>query len=260
MQKGTLFILIGIAIILVIGLGILYRMNVVSSTPKYMSQSCEYRLIINTNYVVPDDVENNPSRYQIRNFTLIIPLPHRNGKPLLLDNELTPEVFINKSVEEIRVNWTSPPLKIQPQVNYTIIVRNEIPMVQITGDSSSAISYFTMVFKESRDIEDGTPVEELQETMNTRTPLRNSTVFAPEKGCTPASASLCSYTFPVFISYDTDTNATLSIYSSVGCGNTWAEPFRWVGNSYSDIFDIDIKGPAHGWFGKGVAQGRKGDL
>ena len=241
-------IIITIVILLALGLGILYRMNVVASTPKYMSQSCEYKLTIETNYVVPKDIENNPSRYPIRNFTLIIPLPHRNERPLLLDNELTPEVFINKSVEEIRVNWTSPPLKISPQVNYTFIVRNGTQMVMIQSDSSATISDFTMRHKETRDLEDGTPVEELQETMNTRTPLRNSTVFAPYDGCIPASAPSCSYTVPVFVSYDADANATVKITSYLKCGNDWAEPFRWVGNAYWDIFSLEKKGPTQGWY------------
>lgn len=247
MQKGTIYFIIGIAIIVIIlGIG-LCLLDTGTQTPKSISQYCGYVLLIYTSNSGAGDTQTNSSLNSIRNITLLIPLPHRNGEPLVMDQKLTSELFRQYSIETIKGNATSS-FESTPPLDYVIISGNGTPMVQIKGDPGTTISSFRMEFKESRKVEDGTSLSELQRTLNTLMPLGNSSVFPLEEQCTSGSVSSCSYSMPVFVSFDTNSNTSLTIYSVIGCRNEWWHGSSWTGNSYGDHYRLDVKGSAHGWY------------
>lgn len=251
MQKVTLYfitIVIGVVLVFIIGLGIgmYYLFNIATPTPTYLSQSCEYDLYIYTNFAGPGDVHINSSDNPVRNITMGIPLPHRNGRPLILEKELTPELFQQRSVERLKGNTTTP-IERAPPFNYSFVVSNGTQMVMIQSAPGSTLNHFRMDFRERRELDDEIPLADLQKSLNTLVPLRNSTVFAPEE-CIPVTSSSCSYTLPVYFSYDTDPTTTMAISSAIHCSNDWAESPRWRWNSYTDRYGITIKGPAHGWY------------
>lgn len=233
MQKNIVYFIIGIVVIvLILGVG-LFLLNTGTQTPKSISQHCQYHITIHA---------DNP----IRNITFILPLPVRNGTPRVMNKELTPALLAENSVDTIWINGTS--LKSRPSLEYTFLAINGTQLVEVRGGPDDTISSFSTGMVEDEKVADSTAVNEFQKTLNTLTPQRNSSVFAPEEGCFPVTATSCSYTLPVYVSFDGDPLTNVMIISSVSCRNEWWGGYSWISNSYNDHYEFKVRGPVHKWY------------
>jgi len=193
----------------------------------------------------------------ITNVTFFIPLPVKNGMPmvgaLVLDQDLFRQE--NVSVEIVR----SP-----PGMNLT----NEYPLqnntawfLKITARQIIPEAMSQAVYK--INTENTTSVTTPLLFSNTLSPFGNESVFLPKMQFSPSTPvmnisrspywieytpSQDPQTLPVFAEYSASPLTNVRISAYIHGSNFWLQGYdSWIGNSYWDIFDWHHTGAFGGW-------------
>ncbi len=215
-----------------------------SVDPRLFYTSTEYNLHIQTSE-------------QISNVTFYVPLPVKNGIPVMGETELTPGIF-EKNI--VSAGFIQSPPGIDLQGVYTFPNNSpvwlKIHTDYLDPDSPQHIQYNIELL--NRNAQKSPLV--FSDTVN---PLSNQSVFLPKiyfspsaaVRITPAHPYWIQYTtvkspqkIPVYAEYFASPSAHIEIFSKIDGGNGWKEEYdNYVWNDYDDYFDWQHTGPSHGW-------------
>jgi hypothetical protein len=215
-----------------------------SADPRLFHTSIGYNLHIQTNE-------------QISNMTCYIPLPVKNGMPMMGEIELTPGIFEKNNVS---AEFVESPPGMDLMGLYTLPNNSpvwlKIQSDHLNPDTPQHIQY---------DIELSNRTAEKSPLMfsDTVNPLGNQSVFLPKihfaspvvVKITPTHPYWIQYTtikspqqIPVYAEYSASPSTHVEIFSKIGLSNTWKEEYdNYVWNDYDDYFDWQHTGPSQGW-------------
>jgi hypothetical protein len=215
-----------------------------STDPLWFYSSSGYKLYIQT---------DEP----LSNVTFYLPLPVKNGKPLLGASELTPSIFKkgNYSVElgALPPEMNIPGVYVLPD-NPTLWLKIHTDMIY---PNASYVDY-------SIEVSNRTELNSPLLFSNTVNPLGNQSVFLPKINfsfpapvrITPTYLYWIEYApikipqqIPLYTEYSASLSAHVEIFSDIGVSNTWKENKfdSNVWNDYDDNFDWHNTGSSHGW-------------
>jgi len=203
------------------------------------------------------------SNTTLRNVTLLLPVPEKDGSPFLAD------ALANGSGYGVPSSWNlslgrwdgRPVLAIRADRMVPEYHGYPVPVGETGGAPPPA-------FPPATESPPGQPVlvpvmmivsTVVNHTIDTRDPLAGEPVFGPEGKFSPGtspvtlySGSVYDHTVPAFISFSPDNPVDFSIRMRLeGTNSIWRG--GWVFNTYSDEVVVELNDDGKGWLeGKGV--------
>jgi|WetSurMetagenome_2_1015567.scaffolds.fasta_scaffold24249_2 hypothetical protein len=219
--------------------------------PRLFRTSCGYTLHINT---------NEP----ISNATFYIPLPVKNGTPMMGDILLT---LGNFEKDNFSIEFVDSPPNLNVSGLYTrpdnpplwIKIHADTLSPRLPPDAHPAGFYRAYSIDMVNTTYENSPLA----FPDTVYPLENRSVFMPKLHfSSPAVTQIekkapykkyyspvsIPQQIPVYAEYSASPTTRVEIYSSISLGNYWKEKYdESGGNDYDDNFDWMHTGPSHGW-------------
>lgn len=239
----------GFIVILLVWLVILTNgcLSATSDYPKFLTSKYEYISEINTDA-------------PLYNATFFIPLPIKDGRPLVGSRPLSSDDFPQ---EGYTVSFTKSPPSWNPidiKTREFLIPSNEPWFVQIHADYWPNGSYNIEIVNSSNYLISPTLF------VNTLYPVGNESIFLPKLDFSPPIPVKKSKLNPfsdwieytnqttqqstwIYADYSTDSHTSITVYMRIRGSNYWLDDFDTsVGNHYQDSFSEALKGESHGVF------------
>lgn len=195
----------------------------------------------------------------LSNVTFYIPLPVKDGKPVVGERVLQESDFVDDSFQVI----FDKNLRMENNYIETSLVQEEgqwfvkLSATKISPEQEKSFQY-------EIKIDNSTRVSSPNRFLNTILPIGNESTFLPKfqfvvppVTITPANVlfhqSYNELTIPhyttIFASYTANPSAKVEITSVLKHRNEWKEQYdAWVGNSCSEYVTWEHVGEAHGWY------------
>jgi hypothetical protein len=191
----------------------------------------------------------------ITNVTLFIPLPVKDGKPMVGQRILQESDFKKNGFE---VSFIRNPPNLDTIKDRLFVPGEDAWFLRISSDKMDKINQYEM------RIENIVEVSNPLMFVNTLYPIGNASTFFPKKGFTSQSITKVDSNRTTHLSYSevqiphqtvlyadfiANPSGMVEISSNIRYRNEWKEYYdSWVGNSYSEYITWDHTGEAHGWY------------
>lgn len=213
--------------------------------PRMSSSTFEYSISIQSDNV-------------IKNATFIIPLPVKNGTPVLGNEILNVKDFQKEGID---IEFIKKPSDLD-LITSTNIEYYTPCFVVIHGDYLVPDKTTHKIYQMEKSVRI-VPSKPDFSLINTLYPIGNESLIVPKYNFTWKSPQIgevqntnIRYTpqsipekTAIFSQYNTSDKTRVSVFFSLQGRNTWKQGYdAWVGNTYSEFFSRHYTGPQNGWF------------